>query len=141
MSPQVVDLQFSQLTSPDAPPRVQATITVAYEILPSSGGTVSLVFSIGTLETGTTAIAPGDIMLVRIGVPTPIGGSESEVNCLPLEENLQPVSLDSAVPVISCNGSGSGRFQQAIVFEFTPEQSFPLDSFAGSMLLTMAIAP
>ncbi|CAN5337695.1 hypothetical protein BH09CHL1_BH09CHL1_06970 [soil metagenome] len=140
-SPQVVDLQFSQLNSADALPRVQGTITVSYEIAPSPGATVSVLFSIGNLETGATAIVPGDIMLVRIGVPDPIGDAELATNCAPLTESFQPISLETAAPVISCTGSSSGQFQQVIVFEFTPGQSVSLDSYAGSISLTMTIAP
>jgi hypothetical protein len=141
ISPQVVDLQFSQLTGPDAAPRVQGTITVSYEIAPAPGATVSVLFSIESLETGTTTVVPGDIRLVRVDAPVPIGDTEPATNCVPLAESFQPVSLATAASVISCTGTDSGQFQQVIVFEFTPEQSAPLDSYAGLISLTMAIAP
>lgn len=140
-SPHVVDLQFSQLTGPDAAPRMQGTITVSYQITTAPGATASLLFSIGSLETGTATVMPDGIMVVGVSQPTPIGDDEVATNCAPLAENLQPVSLAIPVPVVSCTGSGSSLFQQVIVFEFTTGQSASLDSYSGAISLTLAIAP
>ncbi|MGH2548182.1 MAG: hypothetical protein ACRDHN_02270, partial [Thermomicrobiales bacterium] len=83
----------------------------------------------------------GDIMLVSVGAPAPIGDTEPAATCVPPAASLLPVSLETAIPVISCTAPGSGQFQQVIVFEFAPGTSASLNSLAGSISLTMAIAP
>lgn len=139
ISPQVLDVELSQLDGTGGEQRVRGTIRVSYRIASSPGATTSVLFAIGNLDANGEVIVPGDVTLVSLSDPSPVGAGEPA--CAPFDEASLPVSLESAVPIVTCTEQGSGEYQQDITFEFPTTSAATIDDYNGSVSLTMAIAP
>jgi len=137
-SPQVLAVQLSELDGTGGEQRVRGTVSVSYQVSAAPDAITSVLFSIGNLDAGNALIEPGDVTVVDVGEPSPVGSDSG--GCVSLADSALPVSLESAIPIVTCTEAGGGAYRQDVTFEFPATSAATIDDYRGSILLTMAIA-
>jgi hypothetical protein len=141
ISPQVLDVQLSESPLVEPEQRIRGTVSVSYQIAPSNGVAVSVLFAVDNLNAGGSPIDAGDVMLVDVGSPALVGSDSAETGCLPISGDALPVSLESAAPIVTCNDSAEGEYQQELTFEFPAMSTANINDYRGEVSLTLALAP
>jgi hypothetical protein len=141
ISPQVLDVQLSEIEREASEKRVRGTVSVSYQIAPSSGPGVSVLFAVVDLDAGGTAIDSSEVTLVDVGVPALVGSESIDSACLSLPGNELPVSLASAAPIVTCGDNAEGEYRQQLTFEFPALSTASIDDYSGAVSLTLALAP
>jgi hypothetical protein len=141
VSPQVLDVQLSALQNAAGELRVRGTVSVSYRIVPSAGGTVSVLFTVEQLETGSNVIVPGDVVLIGVGALSSADPEAESTGCVPLPADALPRSLATAAPIVSCTPGAGGVYEQELTFEFPADTAVTPDDYRGAVSLTMALAP